>query len=33
MILLILRTIISETYDLFNALLIGLGSLLEHCGL
>jgi len=33
MIFMILRTIISETYDLFNAFLIGLGGLLERFGL
>jgi hypothetical protein len=33
MILLILRTIISEAYDLFSAFLIGLGGLIERLGL
>jgi hypothetical protein len=33
MIFMILRTIISETFDLFNAFLIGLGGLLERFGL
>jgi hypothetical protein len=32
MILLLLHTIISETYDLFNAILICLGGFLERFG-
>jgi hypothetical protein len=33
MILLLLRTVIYEVYDLFNAFLIGLGGLLQRFGL
>jgi hypothetical protein len=33
MLFLILRTIVYETYDLFNAFLIGLGGLLGRFGL